>query len=39
MDIKEFVNKVDIITYEFENIPYEAYYKFRQQISISKITC
>jgi len=28
--IKEFVDKVDIITYEFENIPYETLHKINQ---------
>ena len=28
--IKQFVNKVDVITYEFENIPYETLNKINQ---------
>ena len=28
--IKEFINKVDVITYEFENIPYETLDKINQ---------
>ena len=42
--IKEFVNKVDVITYEFENIPYETLHKINKikpvlpKPSINRIT-